>query len=173
MLAKSLEWPIIRGFKSRDYLTSLAGRKKSLKQTAVPSIFFWKQGSPVKWKSPKKRSRVERKIVAKGSETSTANAANANTNSTFGLVTAGAINEEIDKRSDHDMLEVDDRGTQDESMSELEQETLIEELKNKLQEAKEKTNALVIQLNEMKQQLVNFDNTVRQFWEEIFLFKSV
>ena len=79
------------------------------------------------------------------------------------------INEEIDKRSD--VLEVDDRGTQDESMSELEQE--IEELKNKLQEAKEKTNALVIQLNEMKQQLVNFDNTVRQFWEEIFLFKSV
>ena len=56
-------------------------------------------------------------------------------------------------------------------MSELEQE--MEELKNKLQEAKEKTNALVIQLNEMKQQLVNFDNTVRQFWEEIFLFKSV
>ena len=80
-------------------------------------------------------------------------------NSTWGIVTAGAINEEIDKRSD--VLEVDDRGTQDESMSELEQE--IEELKNKLQEAKEKTNALVIQLNEMKQQLVNFDNTVRQF----------
>ena len=93
--------------------------------------------------------------MAKESETSTANAANANTNSTSGLVTAGAINEEIDKRSD--VLEVDDRGTQDE----LEQE--IEELKNKLQEAKEKTNALVIQLNEMKQQLVNFDNTVRQF----------
>ena len=42
------------------------------------------------------------------------------------------------------MLEVDDRGTQDESMSELKQE--IEELKNKLQEEKEKTNALVIQL---------------------------
>ena len=97
--------------------------------------------------------------MAKELETSTANAANANTNSTWGIVTAGAINEEIDKRSD--VLEVDDRGTQDESMSELEQE--IEELKNKLQEAKEKTNALVIQLNEMKQQLVNFDNTVRQF----------
>ena len=89
--------------------------------------------------------------MAKESETSTANAANANTNSTWGIVTAGAINEEIDKRSDV-LLEVDDRGTQDESMSELEQE--IEELKNKLQEAKEKTNALVIQLNEMKQQLV-------------------
>ena len=35
-----------------------------------------------------------------------------------GLVTAGATNEEIDKRSD--VLEVDDRGTQDGSMSELE-----------------------------------------------------
>ena len=57
-------------------------------------------------------------------------------------VTAGAINEEIDKRSD--VLEVDDRGTQDKSTSELKQE--IGELKNKLQEAKEKTNALVIQL---------------------------
>ena len=63
----------------------------------MPSLFFWKQGSPVKRKSPKKRSRVERKIVAKGSETSTANAANANTNSTWGIVTAGAINEEINK----------------------------------------------------------------------------
>ena len=89
-----------------DCLTSLKGCKKS---------FFGKQGSSVKRKSPKKRSRVERKIVAKGSETSTANAANENTNSTWGLVTA--VNEEIDKRSD--VLEVDDRGTQDESMSEL------------------------------------------------------
>ena len=33
--------------------------------------------------------------MVKGSETSTANAANANTNFTWGLVTAGAINEEI------------------------------------------------------------------------------
>ena len=85
-----------RRFKSSDYLTSLTGRKKSLKPTAVPSIFFWKQGSPVRRKFPKKRSPVKRNIVAKGSETSTANAANANTNSTWGLVTAGAINEKID-----------------------------------------------------------------------------
>ena len=56
--------------------------------------------------------------MAKESETSTANEANANTNSTWELMTAGAINEEIDKRSD--VLEVDDRGTQDKSMSELE-----------------------------------------------------
>ena len=48
-----------RHFKSSDYLTSLTGRKKSLKPTAVPSIFFWKQGSPVKRKSPKKRSSVK------------------------------------------------------------------------------------------------------------------
>ena len=45
------------------------------------------------------------------------------------------------------MLEVDDRGTHDQSMSELKKE--IKELKNKLHEEKEKTNALVIQLNEM------------------------
>ena len=102
--------------------------------------------------------------MAKGSEISTATAANANTNSTWGLVTAGAINEEIDKRSD--VLEVDDRGTQDESMSELKQE--IEELKNKLQEEKEKTNALVIQLNEMKQQLVNLTARCGNFEKKSF-----
>ena len=85
-----------RRFKSSDYLTSLTGRKNSLKPTAVPSIFFWKHSSPVKRKFPKKRSPVKRNIVAKGSVTSTAKAANANTNSTWGLVTAGAINEKID-----------------------------------------------------------------------------
>ena len=74
-------------------------------------------------------------------------------------MTAGAINEKIDQTSD--VLEVDDRGTQDERMSELEKE--IEELKNKLQEEKEKTNALAIQLNEMKQQLVNFTTRYDNF----------
>ena len=64
------------------------------------------------------------------------------------------------------MLEVDDRGTQDESMSELKQET--EELKNKLQEEKEKTNALVIQLNEMKQQLVNLTTRCGNFEKKSF-----
>ena len=64
------------------------------------------------------------------------------------------------------MLEVDDRGTQDESMSELKQE--IEELKNKLQEEKEKTNALVIQLNEMKQQLVNLTTRCGNFEKKSF-----
>ena len=64
------------------------------------------------------------------------------------------------------MLEVDDRGTQDESMSELEQE--IEELKNKLQEEKEKTNALVIQLNEMKLQLVNLTTRCGNFEKKSF-----
>ena len=64
------------------------------------------------------------------------------------------------------MLEVNDRGTQDESMSELKQE--IEELKNKLQEAKEKANALVIQLNEMKQQLVNLTTRCGNFEKKSF-----
>ena len=64
------------------------------------------------------------------------------------------------------MLEVDDRGTQDESMSELKQE--IEELKNKPQEEKEKTNVLVIQLDEMKQQLVNFTTRCGNFEKKSF-----
>ena len=63
------------------------------------------------------------------------------------------------------MLEVDNRGMQDESMSELKQE--IEELKNKLQEEKEKTNALVIQLNEMKQ-LVNLTTWCSNFEKKFF-----
>ena len=40
MLAKSLEWPIIRGFKSSDYLTSLAGRKKKLKTDSGAVYIF-------------------------------------------------------------------------------------------------------------------------------------
>ena len=55
-----------RHFKSRDYVTSLAGRKRTLKTTAVPSFFFGrKEGSPVKRKSPKKRSPVKRKNLAR------------------------------------------------------------------------------------------------------------
>ena len=55
-----------RRFKSSDYLTSLTGRKKSLKPTAVPSIFFWKQGSPVKRKSAMKRSPWSEKSWRRG-----------------------------------------------------------------------------------------------------------
>ena len=46
-------------------------------------------------------------------------------------------------------------------MSKLKKE--IEELKSKLQEEKEKTNVLVIQLNEMKQQVVNFTTRCDNF----------
>ena len=66
--------------------------------------------------------------MVKRLETSTANAANANISFTCGLVTAVAMNEEIDKMSDP--LEVNDRGTQDEGMSELKK--VMEVLKNKL-----------------------------------------
>ena len=79
-------------------------------------------------------------------------------------MTGVAINEDIDKTSD--ALEVNDRGTQDESMSELKKE--MEKLKNKLQEEKEKTNALVIQLNEMKQQLVNLTTRCEHFEKKSF-----
>ncbi len=85
-----------RHFKSRDYVTSLAGRKRTLITTAVPSVFFWKEGSPVKRKSPKKRSPVKRKNVARASETTTANAVNANTSSTCDRVTAVAESESAD-----------------------------------------------------------------------------
>ena len=41
-----------RHFKPSDYLPSLAGRKRTLKPTAVPSVFHWKKRSPVKRKAP-------------------------------------------------------------------------------------------------------------------------
>ena len=60
-----------RHFKPSDYLPSLAGRKRTLKPTAIPSVFPWKKGSPVKRKAPTRRSPIKRK---KATETTTANA---------------------------------------------------------------------------------------------------
>ena len=50
-----------RHFKPSDYLPSLTGRKRTLKPTAVPSVFHWKKRSPVKWKAPTRRSPIKRK----------------------------------------------------------------------------------------------------------------
>ena len=49
-----------RHFKLSDYLPSLTGRKRTLKPTAVPSVFHWKKRSPVKWKGPTRRSPIKR-----------------------------------------------------------------------------------------------------------------
>ena len=49
-----------RHFKPSHYLPSLTGRKRTLKPTAVPSVFHWKKRSPVKWKAPKRRSPIKR-----------------------------------------------------------------------------------------------------------------
>lgn len=61
-----------RHFKSSDYLPSLTGRKKSLKSMAVPSLFPWKQGSPIKRKSPTKRTLILKKTATKSQETTIA-----------------------------------------------------------------------------------------------------
>ena len=45
-----------RHFKPSDYLPSLAGRKRTLKRIAVPSVLHWKKSSPVKRKAPMRRS---------------------------------------------------------------------------------------------------------------------
>ena len=37
-----------RHFKPPDYIRSLTGRKKTLKSSAVPSVFPWTKGSPAK-----------------------------------------------------------------------------------------------------------------------------
>jgi len=60
-----------RHFKPSDYLPSLAGRKRTLKPTAVPSVFHWKKRSPVKRKAPTRRSPMKRK---KATEKTTAKA---------------------------------------------------------------------------------------------------
>ena len=95
----------------------------------------------MKRKCPKKRSPVKRKSTVKWKQVP--RTWQMQTSVPVGLVTAVAINEEINKMSD--ALEDNDRGMQDESMSELKKE--MEKLKNKLQEEKEKRNALVIQRN--------------------------
>ena len=48
-------------FKPSHYLPSLARRKRTLKPTAVRSVFHWKKRSPVKRKVPTTRSPIKRK----------------------------------------------------------------------------------------------------------------
>ena len=47
-----------RHFKPSDYLPSL---KRTLKPTAVASVFHWKKRSPLKWKAPTRGSPIKRK----------------------------------------------------------------------------------------------------------------
>ena len=49
-----------RHFKPSDYLPSLTGRKRTLKPTAILSVFHWKKRSPVKRKAPTRRSPIKR-----------------------------------------------------------------------------------------------------------------
>ena len=47
-------------FKPSDYLPSHTGRKRTLKPTAILSVFHWKKRSPVKRKAPTRRSPIKR-----------------------------------------------------------------------------------------------------------------
>jgi len=58
-------------FKPSDYIRSLTGRKKTLKSSAVPSVFPWTKGSPAKRRAPKQRSPIKKKSPTKTSETTT------------------------------------------------------------------------------------------------------
>ena len=75
-----------RHFKAADYLPSLMNEKKILKPAAVPSVFIWKRGSPVKRKSLKKRNPIERKTSVEGSKTMAAKVTNVNFSSTCDLL---------------------------------------------------------------------------------------
>lgn len=59
----------LRHFKSSDYLPSLAGRKRTLKSMAVPSLFPWKRASPIKRKAPMERTLIRKKTSTKANET--------------------------------------------------------------------------------------------------------
>ncbi|KXJ08998.1 THAP domain-containing protein 3 [Exaiptasia diaphana] len=50
-----------RHFKLQDFKLSFGGRKRTLLPEAVPSVFPWKQGSPPRRKSPRKRIPIEDK----------------------------------------------------------------------------------------------------------------
>ena len=65
-----------RHFKPGDIVKAIAGRKRTLLATAVPSRFPWKKGSPVKRKAPKRRSPIKGKSAAK---TTTTNAEDVST----------------------------------------------------------------------------------------------
>lgn len=75
-----------RHFKAADYLPSLMNEKRILKPAAVPSVFIWKRGSPVKRKSLKKRNPIERKTSVEGSKTMAAKVTNVNFSSTCDLL---------------------------------------------------------------------------------------
>ena len=60
-----------RHFKPPDYIRSLTGRKKTLKSSAVPSVFPWTKGSTAKRRAPKHRSPIKKKSPKKTSETTT------------------------------------------------------------------------------------------------------
>ena len=60
-----------RHFKPSDYIRSLTGRKKTLKSSAVPSVFPWTKGSSAKRRAPKHRSPIKKKSPKKTSETTT------------------------------------------------------------------------------------------------------
>ena len=55
-----------RRFKSSDYLTSLTGREKSLKPTAVPSIFFLEARLSGKEEVPEEKKSCKAKNRGKG-----------------------------------------------------------------------------------------------------------
>ena len=60
-----------RHFKPSDYIRSRTGRKKTLKSSAVPSVFPWTKGSPAKRRVPKRISLIKKKSPTKTSETTT------------------------------------------------------------------------------------------------------
>ena len=60
-----------RHFKPSDYIRSLTGRKKTLKSSAVPSVFPWTKGSPAKKRAPRHISLIKKKSPKKTSETTT------------------------------------------------------------------------------------------------------
>jgi len=59
-------------FKSSDYLPSLAGHERTLKSTAVPSLFPWKRASPIKRKATMERTLIRKKTSTKANETTAA-----------------------------------------------------------------------------------------------------
>ena len=58
-----------RHFKPSDYLPSLTGRKRTLKPTAIPSVFHWKKRSPGKRNAPTTRSPIKRKKASEKATT--------------------------------------------------------------------------------------------------------
>ena len=119
-----------------------------LKPAAVPSVFSWKKGSPVKRKSPKKRNPIERKTSVEGSKTMTAEVTNVTFSSTCDLLSTVT---EKEFETAEDFPSTDSKGEFSAGQTSVEDlELIIRNLNIEIERHKEENRKISILLNNLK-----------------------